>query len=129
MKEESRKKILRSLKEKGNLMFKQLLEETELARSTLTLRLKDLLETGKIERFYNTYKITQKAIAEVQIECMIKNLGRVATHYVVRKKLNKPIDVHHDIFSEIAQWFKQDLSWKELFDYLEEKYSVTTKDW
>lgn len=128
IKEENQKKILWSLKEKGNLTFKILLEETGLARSTLASHLKDLLEAGKIERFYNTYRITQKGIPEVQVEGMIQHLGIVATHFIIRKKLKLPIEEESDIYKEIENWLKQepkDVTWKQLFDYLQEKHPLT----
>jgi len=84
-----------------------------------------LLETGKIERFYNTYRITEKGIPEIQIEGMIQYLGTVATHYIIRKKLNLPIEF--DISHEIEEYLRQEpknVTWKQLFDYLEEKYPL-----
>jgi len=126
-KEESESKILGILKEKGYQTFSVLLAETGLARSTLSQRLKNLMETGKIERYYNTYKITEKGIPEIYIESMIQNLGIVATHYIVRKKLNLPIEHPYDIREEIKEYLKQEpktVTWKQLFDYLQEKYPL-----
>ena len=125
VKRESQRKILDALK-KENLTFGQLLEEAKISRSTLSIHLKELIRNGKIERFYNTYQITPKAIAEVQIEGMIRYLGTVATHQIVRTKLNLPIEF--DIYKEMENYLKEEprtVSWKKLSDYLEKKHPLT----
>ena len=125
VKRESQRKILDALK-KENLTFGQLLEEAKISRSTLSIHLKELIRNGRIERFYNTYQITQKAFAEVQIEGMIRYLGTVATHQIVRTKLNLPIEF--DIYKEMENYLKEEprtVSWKKLSDYLEKKYPLT----
>ena len=126
-KKESQTKILKALKEE-NLTFKQLLKEAKISRSTLAIHLKELLKNGKIKRFYNTYQITKQSIIELMVDSWIKNLGKVAVHHIVRKKLNKPIEI--DIFNEIEQHLKLEpekdslWSWKALFEYIEKEYPL-----
>lgn len=120
-KRESRKKILKAL-EKENLTFTQLLEEVEIARSTLAIHLKELLKNGKIEKFYNTYRITKKAVAEVYIESMIQYLGTVTTHEIVREKLNLPVEFY--VSEEIKKYLALAYPWEELFEYLQENHPL-----
>ena len=124
-KKESQRRILEAL-ENENLTFEQLLKKAKISRSTLAIHLKELLKNGKARRFYNTYQITQKAVAEIQIEGMIQHLGRVATHQIVRTKLNIPLEF--DINKEIEEYLKaepKNVSWKELLDFLEKKNPLT----
>ena len=124
-KKESETKILDSLKEE-HLTFTMLLAKTKLARSTLSFRLKDLVRSGKIEKYYNTYRLAQKGIIEIQIEGMIRYLGLVATHQIVRTKLNLPVEF--DINKEIEGYARAQskrITWKELYEFLQEKYPLT----
>lgn len=123
-KKESQRKIVKAL-EKENLTFKKLLEKAEISRSTLAIHLKELLKNGKIERFYNTYRITRKAVTELQIEGMINYLGTVATHQIVRTKMNLPLQLK--IKQEIKNYLKgepKNVSWKELLEYLEKEHPL-----
>ena len=104
-----------------------------LSRVTLTKHLKNLIRKNFVEKTYNSkkdqvvYSPLDKGIVKIQIESMIWNLGKTATHYIVRKKLKKPIDVHYDILYEIDQYMKTEpksVSWKQLFDFLEDNYPV-----
>ena len=125
IKKENRKKILRTLTEKGNLPFKALLEETGFARSTLARHLKYLVENGKIEKFYNIYKVTKKMVLKTQAEGMIQYLGLVATHQTARTKLKLP--VKFDIIKEMEYYMRgepKNFSWKELLEFLEENYPL-----
>ena len=111
---------------KEHLTFTMLLAETKLARSTLSFRLKELLRNGKIERYYNTYRLAQKGIIETQIEGMIQFLGLVATHQIIRNKLDLPLEF--DINEEMEGYSEEkpkNVSWKELFEFLEEKHPLT----
>jgi len=111
--------------DKGNLPFKGLLEESGFARSTLARHLKYLIENGKIEKFYNIYRISQEMVVKAQIESMIQNLGKVATHQIVRTKLNLPVEF--DIENEMFQYERgkpKNVSWKELFEFLEKEYPL-----
>lgn len=125
IKRENRKKILQILIEKGNLPFQGLLEETGFARSTLARHLKYLTEKGEIEKFYNIYRVTKKTVLEAQAEAMINYLGKIATHQIARTKLNLPLEF--DINREMEYYMKgepKSFSWKELFDYLQEKHPL-----
>lgn len=125
-KKETERKILEALKEKGNLRFEQLLKEANISRSTLTIHLKELLKQRKIRRFYNTYQITYETVAKIQIEGMIKYLGKVAVHQIIRTKLNLPIEF--DINKEMKRYSEtkpKNVSWKKLFEFLQEEYQLT----
>jgi len=130
--EENREKILLSLK-KASLRFKELLKETGVSRATLSKHLKELEREMSIEKIYNTeekgvvYRLRGKGIAEVQMEAWIKHLGVVATQYIVRRNLNLPTKPYYDIYEEIDEYLKlklETVTWKELFDYLEEKHRI-----
>lgn len=124
IKKKTQRKILKAL-EKQNLTFEQLLKEAKISRSTLAIHLKELLKNGKIERFYNTYRLTRKGIVETQIESMIHYLGIVATHHIIKTKLNLPVEF--GIKEEIEGYMKEEpenVSWKELFEFLEKEYPL-----
>ncbi len=116
--------------------FTQLLEECRkkhptLSKVTLTRHLKVLLKTKDIEKVYNSehmrgyYRIKEKGLAKLTVESMIQSLGQTATHYIIRNKLKRPLEV--DIFKEIQRYLETEpkgVSWEELFEYLEEKHPL-----
>ena len=128
--EQNRKAILKALK-KGNLTFGEILEKRIVSRATLTSHLKKLLRDNSVEKVYDSernrvvYHIEDKGKGKVNVESWITSLGIMATHYIVRKKLDKPIEPEHDIFHEIEIYLEMDCKqtvWSEMFKYLEEKY-------
>ena len=126
VKEKTRTIILKSLEKEGNLTFKALLEETHLARSTLALRLKDLLAIGKIQRFYNTYRITEMGNIETQIKSMIEYLGLLATYKIFSEKANVKVDFPESLNEAIENYVKAEskISAKKYMEYLKENYPL-----
>ena len=130
--EENRKLILKALN-RENLTFSELLEMKIVSRTSLSSHLRKLLESGDVEKTYASqkkrimvYRICSKAVAEIYIEGMIQYLGRVATHQIVRTKLNLPLE--HDVNKEMETYMEEkpkNVSWKKLFHFLEEKYQLT----
>ncbi|MBZ9572387.1 hypothetical protein KJA15_03590 [Patescibacteria group bacterium] len=129
---------LRKMKDK-KVSFGQLLKQCRkqkkgLSKVTLTKHLKMLMSMGEVEKVFNAekirgfYRIKGKAINKLMVESWIQNLGVVAIRYIVRTKLNKPIDVDSNISDEIERYLKLEpkkdslWSWKTLFDYVEENY-------
>ena len=128
--EENRKLILKALNREP-LIFGELLEMKIVSRTSLSSHLKKLLQNGDVQKVYDSqkkrvvYRICSKAVAEIYVESMIWNLGITATHQIVRTKLNLPLE--SNIKEEIEEYLKGDpknVSWKELFDFLEEKYPL-----
>ena len=110
LRETNRHKILKAIEKHETIIFRELLNLRIVSKGSLNIHLRSLIKSGEVEKFYNktknklVYRLTKKGAAPLIIEGMIRNLGRVATHYIVRKKLNKPIDIHHDIRNEIKQY-------------------------
>lgn len=126
VKEKTRSTILKTLEKEGNLTFKALLEETHFARSTLSIRLKDLLANGKIQRFYNTYRITEMGNIETQIKSMIQCLGLLATYRVFSEKGNIKNDFAKALRETIEGYVKatSKIPAKEYMEYLKEIYPL-----
>jgi len=125
--------------EQRKIRFTQLLKECRkkqpsLSKVTLTKYLKILLQTKEIEKRFDSehfkgyYQIANRGLAKLMVDSWMNRLGKVAVDYIIRKKLNKPIDVNSDIFDEIEQYLKLEpekdslWSWKALFEYFEKDY-------
>lgn len=133
--------ILETLKksETKKQMFMQLLKECRekqpsLSKATLTKYLKILLQKNEIEKRFDSehfrgyYRIAKNGIVKLMIDSWIKNLGKYAVHYIVRKKFKKPIAFN--ILKEIERRLKAEpekdslWSWKALFEYFEREYPL-----
>ena len=132
VKDENRKLILKALN-RESLTFGELLEMNIVSRTSLSSHLRKLMKSEDIQKTYATekkrvvvYQICSKAVADLKIEGMIHYLGLVATHQVARTELNRPIEF--DINEEMKGYVEakpEDVSWKELFEVLKEKYPLT----
>lgn len=133
--------ILKEIKksETQKTTFKHLLEycrkeKGSLSRVTLTKHLKMLMATQKIEKVFDSeyirgfYRIRERGMVKVMVDSWIHNLGLVAVHHIIRKKLDKPIEF--DVFEEIKQYLKLEpkkdslWTWETLFEYLEKKHPL-----
>lgn len=131
--QENREAILEKLNKKA-LTFGELLEIGIVSRTALSSHLDKLKKSGDVQKKYDNkrkrvvYQLRSKAITELMAKSWIKELGRTAVHYIVRKKLKKPTEDLYDIFELIDKYLKieqpKPVSWKKLFNFLEKEHPL-----